>query len=538
MFFEGVHDLFHGGSAFAEHQCPVLIKKFVHIGLVIPHDFGKNIEVQMSEKPVIGFSLKECSETVFEYAFVVTADGFGGEVGDSRKMAHIVFGGVVPQIDFFVDLFDPLFQDLFILALGLRLKFLPGSRVGDLHDDVVRDGISRDIAAEIVCHHGYEARNTLFFQAIGDGKEFFPEECCRFVGVAAPFSVSFKVGFALFAAAAPHGVIGHQVEKGLVVRPLGVAFHVALCNGFRTGQNGFGILIDLFHDVGTETEVSAFVAGDTHHRTVGTLPVGFHRKIFRMGFGKTPHVVEISKSMAVGERGCGHPETAVVNIFSLILIGDGFVPFLETVAVSLPEDPAVLRVRAVINGHGRNLPVAFPGKESAVFTGEIKTDSGKTFQKFQTGENGSLIAFGGDEITSGDKDMIPESGDHKAVAVDLVKSDLLFCGKRLVPVTEDGNCGIGRKFIHRSDLAPCDFRKESCKFSGSVPDRIRRFGRNVQRKLHLAVFNQRNSSFFKFDGAGTDRLRGELLRSSQREKRKTQQKNGLGFHESFLLFEW
>ena len=183
------------------------------------------------------------------------------------------------------------------------------------------------------------------------------------------------------------------------------------------------------------------------------------------------------------------------------------------------------------------MPVAFPGNESAVFTGEIKTDSRKTFQKFQTGENGSLIAFWGDEITSGDKDMVPESGDHIAVAVDFVKSDLLFCGKGLVAVTEDGNCGIRGEFVHRSDLAPCDFRKKSCKFSGSVPDRIRRFGRHIQRKLHLAVFNQRNSSFFKFDRTGTDRLRGELLRSSQREKRKTQQKNGLGFHESFLLFE-
>ena len=236
VIFQRIHDFFHGSGTGAEHPFTVLFEERRHIGGMVPHDFGKDVEVQMSEKPAVGFCFKEGAETVFVHPLEVITNGFGGEVGRRRDGADRKFGGIVPQIDFGTQLFDPVFHIRIIFRLLLRFPFLPGTGDGDLHDHIVRNGISGNIAAEVVSHHGDKAGDLLFFQAVGDCQEFLPEKVCALFGVGAPariFAVG-EMGTAFVAAAARHGVVGHQIEKGLRMRPAGVKpLDLALFNGGR-----------------------------------------------------------------------------------------------------------------------------------------------------------------------------------------------------------------------------------------------------------------------------------------------------------------
>ena len=493
MSFQYPRNLLHEGRALAEEDGKILVEQRLDVGVVIPHDLGKDVEIEVAEKPVVRGGVEHGPEAVREHPPVVGADGFRRVIGDERQLLHGALGGVVPHVDLAVPHgFDPTCDELVVLLL-LGAALQPGARGRHLDEDVFGHLLLGREAVEIIGHHGDEAGHALTLQPLGNGEQSGPEEIRRLFAVPAPGGKSLEIRGALRAPAAGHGVVGHQVEEvAVVMDPAAgaVAEDHAAAGGGLPREDRFGVLKNLLHDAGAEAEVSRSIAGDPDGRAVTAAAVGLEGEVLRMAFRKTLNVSQPGQPVTVGQGQSGKAEVLFMERqhFAPPGFGRRIVPAGFRAPGGGPVDDPEKGVRPVEDRDPRQRPLPFHGDHGPEGAGEVEAKIGETLQEFVTAEARPVARTGQDGIAPGDEDLPSSRFDDETVPVQRPEIDFEFRGKRAVADAETRAGKSRRDPAFRRDPRPAgDLAQKLSEIGSGVPDGSGRFGRHIDAEEGLPL---------------------------------------------------
>ena len=369
--FQFIIELFHHGSAFAEHDAVMIIQNRIQIGVCVPGCLRKDVIVQIIEDIVIRFGFNERTEKPVPAVLEIFSHVMMHQRGNSGHCLIAVFAGIGPQRDLTFEFADPCL-DLFVIGF---LVVFAGTRHRHLNGDVLRNVALRNPVIRQVSHLSDDSGNSLLFQTVCKIRRELPHEIAHRLPVFLVCPVASGRGdpAALFASAPVKPVLRHEGEISGARRIEIPVFESARLSG-TTGQIGFGVLIDLLADSAVEAEMPRM------HKPliIVTSAVRHQREIFGMIL-EPPEIIHMRESVSERNDVFSHAQTQQIQVdpFDAAITAVSLIPFAVVM-----QETAVCEIGPLQNINDRRKhQSAFRRDDRSHFAGEKETGVRKTFEE-------------------------------------------------------------------------------------------------------------------------------------------------------------